>query len=120
MCAPPASTFHGVENMYLLQIDILDSARFYTGDTQSATSFGVCIPELEISEEALGKAVTETAQEWGVERLYPSIESYSGVLPGVTDQPSVTFAFPPPGDVDASGGAAQGMCCGELSRQGVA
>lgn len=107
--------------MDLLQIDILDSTRFYTGDTQTATSFGVCVPQLDISEEALKKAVTETSQEWGVERLYPSIESYSGVLAGVTDQPSVTFVFPPPGDVDAGGGAGQGLCCGVVSsRQRVA
>jgi len=50
------------------------------------------------------KTMKKTQKDGYIERLYPSIESYSGVLAGVTDRPSCTFVFPPPGDMDAGVG----------------
>ena len=64
--------------------------------SQTATNFAICTPEIDLTSFIAEKAVKTTPTGDYVERLYPSIESYSGALPGVTDQPSCTFVFPPP------------------------
>ena len=38
---------------------------------------------------------TTEGEEGVVSIQLPFLESYAGVLPGITDQPAVTFAFPP-------------------------
>ena len=74
--------------------------QYFTGDAeQSPSQFGFCIPSLTVPGD-LENIVTEkkvTVADKEVSEITPTfLAAYSQGLPGVTDQPSLVFSFPPP------------------------
>jgi len=74
--------------------------QYFTGAAeQSDSQFGFCIPSLTVPGD-LENIVTEkkvTVADKEVSEITPTfLAAYSQGLPGVTDQPSLVFSFPPP------------------------
>ena len=69
---------------------------YFTGvEAQSAETFGFCAPQLTLPDN-LDDVVTSREVSSKTRYSIPALASYTGVLPGVSDQPSIVFAFPPP------------------------
>jgi len=79
---------------------VAELLKYFSGDsTQSAENFGFCLPQLSFPDDIDSIiAETEDLESVGTTLVYTisALEPYIGVLAGVTDQPSIVFAFPPP------------------------
>ena len=79
---------------------VAELLKYFSGDsTQSAENFGFCLPQLSFPDDIDSIiAETEDLESVGTTLVYTisAFEPYIGVLAGVTDQPSIVFAFPPP------------------------
>jgi len=81
----------GTNNKFMAEL-----MKYYTGSpTQSDTVFGFCVPKLSLPDD-FESVVTVTEEEGRTEIVVPALLGSTGVLPGITDQPAVVFAFPPP------------------------
>jgi len=81
----------GTSNKFMAEL-----IKYFTGSTtQSDTVFGFCVPKLSLPDD-FGSVVTTKEEEGQTEIIVPALSGYTGALPGITDQPAVIFAFPPP------------------------
>ena len=92
--ASTCGTNKGVNNKMFAEL-----LQYFTGNAeQDSTAFGVCVPTgVDFGSINADNLITTESKGDGVTTVWVNfLEAYSGVLAGVTDQPSVTFAFPPP------------------------
>jgi len=67
---------------------------YFTGKTQDPAQFAFCMPRF--TEPNLEKLITSTSKVKNVDLWRVNgLSSYKGVLPGITDQPSIVVSFPP-------------------------
>ena len=69
--------------------------KYFAGeDLKSSSSFGVCMTTFGIPD--IGNIVKTVETDGKTTVTVNALSSYDGALPGITDQPSIVFAFPPP------------------------
>eukprot|EP00802_Teleaulax_amphioxeia_P004003 Tamp_04006.p1 GENE.Tamp_04006~~Tamp_04006.p1 ORF type:complete len:1126 (-),score=147.17 Tamp_04006:93-3317(-) len=78
---------------------VADVLSYFTGQPAANQKFGFCLPTgVDFSETAIETAFKEEKFDDQPNKISLALLApYSGVLPGVSDQPSLSFAFPPSG-----------------------
>jgi len=93
---------------------VAELLKYFTGgSTQSAEKFGFCLPQFSFPDD-IDSVIAESEDLKSVGTTVYTIsalEPYIGVLAGVTNQPSIVFAFPPPASYTWPQDSERCVCC---------